>query len=76
MQWFRQTKTLIWVTVLAAHFPDAEAVGAVPADLVTTKKSWLAAPTEANFFRCTFWFLNTHKSASNWDLKASKLKNS
>jgi hypothetical protein len=28
MQWFRQTKTLIWVTVLAANFPDAEAVGA------------------------------------------------
>jgi hypothetical protein len=52
MQWFRQIKTLIWVTVLASNFPDAEAVGAVPADWVKTKKTWLAAPTEANFFRC------------------------
>jgi hypothetical protein len=33
MQWFRQT--LIWVTVLAANFSDAETVGAVPVDLVT-----------------------------------------
>jgi hypothetical protein len=39
MQWFRQTKTLICVTVLAANFTDAEAVGADPVDLVTTKKT-------------------------------------
>jgi hypothetical protein len=52
MQCFRQTKTLIWATVLAANMTDAEAVGADPVDLVTTKKTWLAAPTEANFFRC------------------------
>jgi hypothetical protein len=49
MQWFRQTETLIWVTVLAANFPDAEAVGAVPVYLATTTKTWLAAPTEAFF---------------------------
>jgi hypothetical protein len=52
MQWLRQTKTLIWVTVLAADFSDAEAVDAVPVYLATTTKTWLAAPTEAIFFRC------------------------
>jgi hypothetical protein len=52
MQWVRQTKTLIWVTVLAVNFPDAEVVGAAPVYLASTTKTWLAAPTEANFFRC------------------------
>jgi hypothetical protein len=50
MQWFRQTKTLIWVTVLAANFPGAEAVDTVPVYFATTTKTWLAAPTEAIFF--------------------------
>jgi hypothetical protein len=52
-QWFRQTKTLIWATVLVANFPDAEAVGALPVYLATTTKTWLAAPTEAIFFQCS-----------------------
>jgi hypothetical protein len=39
MQWFRQTKTLISVTVLAANFSDAEIVGAVPVDLVAATKT-------------------------------------
>jgi hypothetical protein len=43
-------------TTLAADFADADTVDAVPVDLVTTMKTWLAAPTEANFFQCTKYF--------------------
>jgi thiamine monophosphate kinase len=39
MQLLRQTKTLMGVTVLAANFSDAEAIGAVPVYLATTKKT-------------------------------------
>jgi hypothetical protein len=56
MQLLRQTKTLMWVTVLAANFSDAVAVGAVSVYLATTTKTWLAAPTEAIFFRCSLQF--------------------
>jgi tetrahydromethanopterin S-methyltransferase subunit B len=46
------------VNKLAANFSNAEAVDSDLVDLVTTTKTWLAAPKEANFFRCMQNFQN------------------